>query len=114
VPAQIVTEMYKAATVVPAAAILPGEEGGTAVLTVSADSRAHRRPVKLGVREGNKVQILGGVSPGEEVVVVGGMGVDDKAKVKVIDTTVKEVEEEEPEEKGGKEEKKDEAKPKAK
>jgi HlyD family secretion protein len=114
VHAQIVTEMYKAATVVPVAAILPGEEGGTAVLTVSADSRAHRRPVKLGVREGNKVQVLGGVSPGEEVVVVGGMGVDDKAKVKVIDTSVKEVEEEEPEEKGGKEEKKDEAKPKAK
>ena len=114
VHAQIVTEMYKAATVVPAAAILPGEEGGTAVLTVSADSTAHSRPVKLGVREGNKVQILSGVSPGEEVVVVGGMGVDDKAKVKVIDTTVKEVEEEEPEEKGGKDEKKDEAKPKAK
>jgi HlyD family secretion protein len=114
VHARIVTEMYKAATVVPATAILPGEEGGTAVLTVSADSTAHKRPVKLGVREGNKVQILGGVSPGEEVVVVGGMGVDDKAKVKVIDTTVKEVEEDEPEEKGGKDEKKDEAKPKAK
>jgi HlyD family secretion protein len=104
---QIVTEIYKAATVVPAAAILPGEEGGTTVLTVSSDSRAHRRPVKLGIREGNKVQILAGVSPGEEVVVVGGMGIDDKAKVKVIDTTVKEVEEEEPEEKGGKDEKKE-------
>jgi HlyD family secretion protein len=114
VHAQIVTQIYKAATTVPAAAILPGEEGGTTVLTVSADSRAHRKPVKVGVREGNKVQILGGVSPGEEVVVVGGMGVDDKAKVKVIDTTVKEVEEEEPEEKGSKDEKKDEAKPKTK
>jgi multidrug efflux pump subunit AcrA (membrane-fusion protein) len=100
VHAAIITQMYKAATVVPVAAILPGEEGGTAVLTISADSVAHKRPVKLGIREGNKVQILSGVAPSERVVVVGGMGVDDKAKVKIIDTTVKEVEEdEEPEEK---------------
>jgi hypothetical protein len=92
--------MIKAATVVPVAAILPGESGGNAVLTVSADSRAHKRPVVLGVREGNKVQIMSGASPGESVVVVGGMGVDDKAKVKVVEATAKEVEEEEePEEK---------------
>ena len=38
---------------------------------------------ELGVREGDKVQILSGVWPGEEVVIVGGMGVDDKAKVKM-------------------------------
>ncbi len=83
VHAAISTEVYKAATVVPVAAILPGEEGGTAVLTVSPDSIAHRRAVKLGVRQGNQVQILSGVTPGEEVVVVGGVGVDDKAKVKI-------------------------------
>lgn len=88
--AAIVTEIYKAATVVPAAAILPGEEGGTAVLTVSADSIAHKRTVTLGVREGNQVQILSGANPGEEVVTVGGMGLDDKAKVKVVTTAVEE------------------------
>ena len=86
----IATEIYKAATVVPAAAILPGEQGGTAVLTVSADSIAHKRTVSLGVREGNQVQILSGANPGEEVVVVGGMGLDDKAKVKVVTTAVEE------------------------
>ena len=91
VHAAIATEVYKAATVVPVAAILPGEEGGTAVLTVSRDSIAHKRAVKLGVREGNQVQILSGVTPGEEVVVVGGLGLDDKAKVKVITTAVEEV-----------------------
>jgi len=90
VHAAIATEVYKAATVVPAAAILPGEEGGTAVLTVSEDSVAHRRKVALGVREGNQVQILSGVNPGEEVVVVGGMGLDDNAKVKVVTTAVEE------------------------
>jgi multidrug efflux pump subunit AcrA (membrane-fusion protein) len=93
VHAVIVTEMFKAATVVPIAAILPGEEKGAAVLTVSADSTAHKKQVELGVREGDKVQILSGVRPGEEVVVVGGLGVDDKAKVKVINTTVEESDE---------------------
>ena len=94
VHAVIITEMFKAATVVPVAAILPGEEKGTAVLTVGADSTAHKKQVELGVREGDKVQILSGVRPGEEVVVVGGLGVDDKAKVKVISTTVEESDEE--------------------
>lgn len=88
--AAIATEVYKAATVVPVAAILPGETGGTSVLTVSSDSIAHKRAVTLGVREGNQVQVLSGVNPGEEVVVVGGMGLDDKTKVKVVTTAVEE------------------------
>ena len=119
VHAKIVVEIFKATPVVPAAAILPGEEGGTAVLVISSDSVAHRRLVRLGVREGNKVQIESGVNPGEDVVIVGGLGVDDKAKVKIIDTSVKEADEDVPDaepdaSKAGKDQKKDEAKPKAK
>src|SRR5450631_3594296 len=120
----IMTEVIKATPVVPIAAILPGEEGGTACLVVTADNVAHRRPVKLGVREGDKVQILNGVRPGEEVVIVGGIGLDDKAKVKVIDTSVKEAADDEdenapPKPAAGKDRKKDaekkgEAKPKSK
>ena len=113
----IMTEVIKATPVVPIAAILPGEEGGTACLVITPDNIAHRRSVKLGVREGDKVQILNGVRPGEEVVIVGGIGLDDKAKVKVIDPTVKEAPDEDenaPEEKPAKDQKKDEAKPKSK
>jgi len=112
----IMTEVIKAATVIPIAAVLPGEEGGTACLVITADNIAHRRSVKLGVREGDKVQILNGVRPGEEVVIVGGIGLDDKAKVKVIDPTVKAAPDEDenaPEEKGA-DQKKDEPKPKSK
>jgi len=94
VHAKIITESFKATAVVPTAAILPGEEGGAMVLVIDANSVAHQRPVQVGVAEGNKVQILNGVRPGEEVVIVGGLGVDDKAKVKVIDTSVKEEEDE--------------------
>jgi RND family efflux transporter MFP subunit len=114
VRAAIVAVSVKAATVVPVAAILPGEEGGEAVLVISSDSVAHKRPVRLGIREGNKVQVVSGVNPGETVVVVGGMGVDDKAKVKVIDTTVKEADEDEDENAPPAAEKKGEEKPKGK
>jgi len=125
VHAKIVVQIFKTTPVVPAAAILPGEEGGTAVLVISSDSVAHRRLVRLGVREGNKIQIESGVNPGEDVVIVGGLGVDDKQKVKIIDTTVKEAEDEVPDaepdaskagkdQKPGSNQKKDEAKPKAK
>ena len=45
-------------------------------------------------REGYQQQILNGVSPGEEVVIVGGIGLDDKAKVKIITTQVEESDDE--------------------
>lgn len=90
----VIADAVKAATIVPASAILPGEEGGNAILVISSDSVAHKRTVLLGIRDGDKVQVLNGVNPGETVVVVGGMGVDDKAKVKIVDPTVEEPDEE--------------------
>jgi len=95
--AAFLTETIRNATLVPAAAILPGEEGGTAVLTVSPDSTAHLRPVEVGVRNGDKVQILSGVSPGDEVVTAGGLGVEDKAKVKIVGAAEEEEDEDEDE-----------------
>jgi HlyD family secretion protein len=95
VHASIITETIRNAVVVPATAILPGEEGGTAVLTVSADSTAHLRGVDVGVRFGDKVQIVSGVNPGDEVVIVGGLGVDDKAKVKIVGATEEKPDEDE-------------------
>ncbi len=80
---EIVTELIKDAVVAPAAAILPGKEGGNSLLTVGADSVAHLVAVELGVREGDRVQIVSGAQPGERVVISGGLGVDDKSKVKV-------------------------------
>jgi RND family efflux transporter MFP subunit len=115
VHAVIVAEQIKAATVVPVAAILPGEEGGQAVLVVDSSSVVHRRAVRTGVRDGDKMQILNGCQPGEEVVIQGGVGLDDKAKVKVVDTTVKEADDEDeggPEPAKPGEKKKDEAKQK--
>lgn len=84
VHASILTGNIRNALIVPASAILPGEEGGTAVLTVTPDSVAHLKKVDVGVRYGDSVQIVSGVNAGDEVVTVGGLGVDDKAKVRIV------------------------------
>ena len=89
----IVVATIKDAAVVPVAAILPGEEGGTAVIAVSGGNTAHKKKVEVGVREGDKVQIVSGVSPGEQVVSVGGIGLEDKAKVRIVQPGQKEEEE---------------------
>ena len=79
----IVAETLKNAVVVPPAALLPNAEGETTVMVVGADSVAHEHKVEVGVREPDKVQILSGVKPGEQVITVGGVGLEDKAKVSV-------------------------------
>jgi multidrug efflux pump subunit AcrA (membrane-fusion protein) len=80
----ITVATLKDVTVVPAPAIVPGEEGGSAVVTVSGSNTAHQKKVEVGVREGDKVQILSGVSPGDQVIVVGAVGLEDKAKVRIV------------------------------
>jgi RND family efflux transporter MFP subunit len=68
---------------VPTSALLNSEEGGEKVMVVDKNMRARERKVTVGVREGNRVQILGGVVEGEKVITTGGLGLDDKAKVEV-------------------------------
>jgi RND family efflux transporter MFP subunit len=80
----IVTEVLNNVTVVPATAVFPGEEGGNIVDTIGADSTIHQKKVEVGVREPDKVQILSGVSPGDQIVTVGGVGLDDNAKVRIV------------------------------
>jgi len=79
-------DLIKDTLLVPAAALLNSDEGGEKVMVVTQSGKdfiAHERRVNVGVREGNRVQILGGVSEGEKVITSGGLGVDDKAKVAI-------------------------------
>jgi len=73
----------KDALVVPSSAILSLEEGGEKVMVVGSDSAAHEKKIKVGVREGDKVQLLEGANEGDRVITSGGLGLEDKAKVKV-------------------------------
>src|SRR6266567_3445152 len=67
----------------PAGAILPADDGSTNVLVVGSDGAAHKRPVKVGLRTTEKVQILSGVTTSDMVVTEGGYGLDEATKVTV-------------------------------
>src|SRR5579871_3752892 len=90
-------ETVKDAIVIPTSAILPSAEGGVQVLVAGADSKAHEKKIEVGIREPDKVQILKGLSVGEKVITVGGVGLEDGAKVTL--KTAEDDKSEKPEEK---------------
>jgi len=79
----IIAETIQNTLVVPTSALLNGDGGKQKVMVISADSVAHERPVTVGVRQGNRVQILSGIQQGDQVVTSGGLGLEDKAKVAI-------------------------------
>jgi multidrug efflux pump subunit AcrA (membrane-fusion protein) len=83
----IKAETIQDATIVPAEAILNFDEGGQMVMVIDKDNVAHERRVVVGVRQGPNVQIVSGVSEGEMVVTVGGLGLEDKSKVVIQEAT---------------------------
>jgi len=83
VQVSIRADLIQDTLLVPAAALLNSDEGGEKVMVVGKDSKARERKVTVGIREGNRVQILGGVTEGEKVITSGGLGLDDKAKVTI-------------------------------
>lgn len=71
------------AVVIPAAALLPNDEGGVQAMVVGPDLVAHEREIEVGVRTSEKAQILKGLNPGEKVITSGGVGLEDGAKVRI-------------------------------
>jgi multidrug efflux pump subunit AcrA (membrane-fusion protein) len=69
--------------IVPVSALLASDEGGEKVMIAGADGLAHESKVKTGVRDGDNVQILSGVKPGDKVITQGALGLDDKAKIQI-------------------------------
>ena len=79
----IIAETIQDTIVIPAAALLNSDDGTTKVMVITSDNIAHERHVSVGVRQGIRVQIVSGLTEGEQVVVSGGLGLEDKAKVKI-------------------------------
>lgn len=71
------------AVAVPAASVLTAQDGATTVMVIGGDNRAHQTPVKTGIRDGDKIQIVEGVAPGARVILSGAYGLPDKTKVTV-------------------------------
>lgn len=79
----IIAETITDTMVIPVSALLNGDDGGQKVMVIDKDSVAHEHMVSVGVRQGDRLQILSGVSEGDQVVTSGGLGLDDKAKVAI-------------------------------
>jgi multidrug efflux pump subunit AcrA (membrane-fusion protein) len=79
----IIAETVQNTIVVPATALLNSDTGTPKVMVITPDKVAHERMVSVGIRQGDRVQILGGVQEGEQVVVSGGLGLEDKARVEI-------------------------------
>jgi multidrug efflux pump subunit AcrA (membrane-fusion protein) len=77
----IIAETLQNILVVPAAALLNSDTGSPKVMVITPDMIAHERMVSVGVRQGDRVQILSGLQDGDKVVTTGGLGLEDKAKV---------------------------------
>jgi HlyD family secretion protein len=97
----IVAATLEGATLIPAPAVLPNAEGETIVLIVDDKNVAHEKVVQIGVREPEMVQIVAGVEVGQRVVTQGGLGLEDKTKVRILKPGEKAAgEKDEPEEDG--------------
>jgi len=76
-------QIVKDALVVPVIAVLTAPDGTTTVMLVGSDGLAHQQAVKIGIRNGDDVQIFEGVSPNDKVVTSGAYGLPDKTRIKV-------------------------------
>ena len=76
------TETHDAAVVVPKNALSLESLGDT--IFVYSDGVAKRREVELGFEEGDLVEVVAGVSPGERVVVVGQDGLSDGTPIEIL------------------------------
>jgi HlyD family secretion protein len=68
---------------VPVSSILTAQDGTKSVMVVGADGAAHKKPVELGIQDGDDVQITKGLTTGDMVITSGSYGLDEGAKVKV-------------------------------
>jgi multidrug efflux system membrane fusion protein len=75
-------------TIVPVAAIQRGADGSF-VFVVTPEKTVAQRDVKTGVQDGNNIQILSGVKPGDTVVVDGADRLRDGADVEIPNQNVK-------------------------
>jgi multidrug efflux pump subunit AcrA (membrane-fusion protein) len=57
--------------VVPAAAVITGSDGSTSVMVVGSGGKPHQKNIKVGITDGDNIQITEGLQPGEQVVTVG-------------------------------------------
>jgi HlyD family secretion protein len=69
------------ALAIPAEALLTAQDGTTSVMVAGDDGKAHQQPVKAGIRDNDRVQIVEGLQAGERIVGSGAYGLPDGSKI---------------------------------
>jgi membrane fusion protein, multidrug efflux system len=77
---RLLLDTHKDATTMTTAGIQRGVPG-TFVYLINADSTVSVRPVKLGVTDGDRVEVLSGIVPGDRIVIDGADKLRDGAKI---------------------------------
>ncbi len=71
------------ALTIPLSAVLTANNGAKSVMVVGSNGTAQPKPVRLGITNGEDVQVLSGLTPQDLVITVGSYGMDPGTKVKV-------------------------------
>jgi len=79
----LTAQTVKDALVIPANSVLTAPDGTTTVMLAGSDGRAHQKAVKLGIRNGEDVQVVEGVSETDKIVATGAYGLPDKTKIQI-------------------------------
>jgi len=79
---RLLVDTHKDVTTMSTAGIQRGVPG-TFVYLVNGDSTVSVRPVKLGVTEGERVEVISGLAPGDRIVIDGADKLRDGAKINV-------------------------------
>jgi len=79
----LTAQTVKDALVVPVSSVITAPDGSFSVMLAGTDGRAHQQAVKLGIRNGDNVQVVEGVTASDKVVARGAYGLPDKTKIKV-------------------------------
>ncbi len=84
VEARIVIERAPDAIAIPAGALFEDpERGGWHVFVAGEDGLAHRTPVTIGIRSGDRVQVTSGLKSGDEVITSGGYALSDGLRIRI-------------------------------
>lgn len=79
---RLLLDTHKDVTTISTAGVQRGVPG-TFVYLVNADSTVSARPVKLGVTDGDRVEVVSGLTPGDRIVIDGADKLRDGAKITV-------------------------------
>lgn len=83
VKALITGQTVAQALKIPTSAVLTAQDGSKSVMVVGSDSAAHKKPVTLGISDGDDVQVITGLLASDMVITGGAYGLDEKTKVKI-------------------------------